>query len=91
MPAQPPLFMQFIPVLIIIGIFYFLLIKPQKTKQQEHQKMLDSLEKNQDVVTSGGVHGTLVKIDNDTVTLRVDDNVRLKVEKSSIAYKKRKD
>ncbi|MCK4852438.1 MAG: preprotein translocase subunit YajC, partial [Candidatus Omnitrophica bacterium] len=52
--------------------------------QQEHKKMLEGLKKNDDIVTSGGIYGTIVNIQNDVVTLRVDDNTRIKVQKSSI-------
>ena len=74
---------------IIFGIFYFLLIRPQKTKEKEHQKMLDSLTKNDAVVTSAGIHGTIVNVKDKTIILRVDDNVKIEVEKSCISYRKK--
>ena len=90
MANQPPFFIQFAPIFIIILIFYFLILKPQKQKQQDHQSMVDNLIKNDEVVTSGGIHGTVVKIDSDVLTLRVDDNVRIKIDKKSIAHVKKK-
>ncbi|MFH1665029.1 MAG: preprotein translocase subunit YajC [Candidatus Omnitrophota bacterium] len=77
------------PILVIFVIFYFLLIRPQKKQQQEHAKMLEALAKNDEVVTSGGVYGTIVNIQNDVVTLRVDENTRLKVQKSAITRLKK--
>ena len=88
-PAQQSPFMSLLPIAIIFIIFYFLLIRPQKKSQQEHAKMINELAKNDEVVTSGGIHGTIVNLQNDVVTLRVDDNTRIRVQKSSISRLKR--
>lgn len=82
--------MQLIPFALIFVIFYFLLIKPQRQKEKERQLMLGSLSKNDDVVTTGGIHGTVVNVKEKTVILRVDENVRLEVDKNCIAYKELK-
>ncbi|MCM8779804.1 MAG: preprotein translocase subunit YajC [Candidatus Omnitrophica bacterium] len=71
------------PALLFI-IIYFLIIKPQRQQQKEHQKMLGNLAKNDEVITSGGIHGTVVNIKDKTVIIRVDDNVRLELEKNCI-------
>ena len=78
-----------IPLIFIFVIFYFLLIRPQKSKEKEHQKMLASLNKIDEVVTSGGIHGTIVNVKDKTVILRIDDNVKLELEKNCIAYLKK--
>jgi preprotein translocase subunit YajC len=70
-------------------IFYFLLIRPQKAKEKEHQKMLAALDKNDEVVTTGGIHGTIVAVKDRTVTIRVDENVKIEIEKNCIAYVKK--
>ncbi len=88
MPQQN-IFTSLMPIALIFIVFYFLLIRPQKKAQSEHQKMLESLNKNDEVVTSGGIYGTIVNIQNDVVTLRVDENTRIKVQKSSIAKLKK--
>ena len=72
-------------MLVVFAIFYFLLIRPQKKQQKQHKEMLDSIKKNDEVVTSGGMFGTIVNIQNDVVTLRVDDNTRIKVQRSAIS------
>ncbi|MFA5356982.1 MAG: preprotein translocase subunit YajC [Candidatus Omnitrophota bacterium] len=77
------------PLILIFVIFYFLLIRPQKTKEKEHQKMLAALNKNDEVVTSSGIHGTVVNVKEKTVTLRIDDNVKIELEKSAVAYVKK--
>lgn len=87
--AQQSPFMSLLPILLIFVIFYFLLIRPQKKTQQEHAKMLAGLQKNDDVITSGGIHGTIVNIQDDVVTLRVDENVRIKIQKSAVARLKK--
>lgn len=77
--------LNFIPLIFIFLIFYFLIIKPQKKKQKEHQEMITSLKKNDEVVTSGGLYGTIVNIKEKSFVLRVDENTRVEVEKNSIA------
>ncbi len=77
------------PILLIFVIFYFMVIRPQKNKEKEHQGMLSKLNKNDDVVTSSGIHGTIVNVKDKTVTLRVDENVKIEVERNCIAYIKK--
>ncbi|MDD5130809.1 MAG: preprotein translocase subunit YajC [Candidatus Omnitrophica bacterium] len=86
--AVSPL-VQFIPLALIFIIFYFFLIRPQKLKDKEHQKMLAGIDKNDEVVTSGGIHGTVVNVKEKTLSLRIDDNVKMEIEKSSVAYIKK--
>ncbi|MBU0744579.1 MAG: preprotein translocase subunit YajC [Gammaproteobacteria bacterium] len=71
--------------LIIFLVFYFLLIKPQQKKQKEHQKIISQLKKNDEVITSGGIHGTVINVKDNTVVLRVDDNVKIEFQKAAIA------
>lgn len=87
-PAAVNPLVNFFPLIFIFIIFYFLLIKPQKAKEKEHQKMLANLAKNDEVVTSGGIHGTIVNVKDKTVILRIDENVKIEIEKNCIAYKK---
>jgi preprotein translocase subunit YajC len=82
---QPQVMNQLFLMLMIFAIFYFLLIRPQKSKEKEHQKMLENLAKNNDVVTTGGIHGTIVNVKEKTVVLRIDENVKMEVEKSCIS------
>lgn len=83
--AVSPL-VSFMPLILIFVVFYFLLIRPQQKKQKEHELLLKSLAKNDEVVTNGGIHGTIINVKDTTVILRVDENVKLEVEKHSIAY-----
>ncbi|MCK9603831.1 MAG: preprotein translocase subunit YajC [Candidatus Omnitrophica bacterium] len=80
---------NFVPLILIFIVFYFLLIRPQKTKEKEHEKMLKSLDKNNEVVTASGIHGTIVNVKDKTVILRIDENVKIEIEKNCIAYLKK--
>lgn len=77
------------PLILIFVIFYFLLIRPQKAREKEHQKMLSSLNKNDEVVTTGGIHGVIVNVKDKTIIVRIDDNVKIELEKSCVAYVKK--
>lgn len=77
------------PIILIFVIFYFMLIRPQKNKEKEHQEMLNRLNKNDEVVTSSGIHGTIVNVKDKTVILRIDENVKIEIEKNCIAYVKK--
>ena len=83
-PAANPI-MNLFPLILIFVIFYFLLIRPQKKQEKEHQKLLKALDKNDQVVTSGGIHGTIVNVKDKTVTLRVDENVKIEIETNCIS------
>ncbi|MBI2094026.1 MAG: preprotein translocase subunit YajC [Candidatus Omnitrophica bacterium] len=74
-----------LPYAVIFFIFYMLVFRPKIKEQKEHQKMLQGLKKHDDVVTSGGLFGTIVNIKSDVVTLRIDENVRVEVERAAIA------
>lgn len=75
------------PLLLGVAFVYFFIIRPQKREQDEKQKLLASIKKNDRVITTGGMYGTIVNIKEDEVTLRVDDQAKVKVRfaKSSIA------
>ncbi len=85
--GQAPGFMGFLPLIIIFLIFYFLIIMPQRKQQKKHKEMVQNLQKNEEVVTVGGMHGIIVNIKEKTFVLRIDDNTRIEVDKSAISYK----
>jgi len=84
-PQQPSWFTSLVPLVLIFGIFYLLLIMPMRRKQKKHQELLSKLAKGDRVVTSGGIFGTVVSVEGDIVNLRVADNVKLQVARSAIA------
>jgi len=73
-----------IPYLLIFLIFYFLIIKPQRDKQRDHKQLLAALKKNDEVVTAGGIHGTVINVKETTVVIRIDDNVKMEVDREAI-------
>ena len=85
--AQGGGIMGFLPIIIMFVILYFLLIRPQQKKQKDMVKMRDDLQKNEKVVTSGGIIGTIYSIKGDVVVLKIDDSVKIEVTKNAIATK----
>jgi preprotein translocase subunit YajC len=75
------------PMIMMFMIFYFVLIRPQQKKQQEARKMVEELKEGDTVVTLSGIHGTIKKLKEDTVMLQIADNVRVKINRSSIGSK----
>jgi preprotein translocase subunit YajC len=78
-------FQQFIPLIFMFAIFYFLLIRPQKKKALEHKALLESIKRGDNVITAGGVHGKVFAVENDLVVLGVANNVNITISKSFIA------
>ncbi len=76
---------MFIPLILIMGIMYFFMIRPQNKKQKELQKKLDSLKKGDKVITIGGIHGTIVSTKEGTVVVKVDDNTKIEFNRAAIA------
>jgi preprotein translocase subunit YajC len=70
---------------LIIVVFYFLVIRPQNKKQKDAKKMLSSIRKGDRVVTIGGLHGVVESVKDEAVVLKVDDNVKLKFQKSAVS------
>ena len=71
-------------VVAIVGIIYFLIIRPQRKRQQSHDTLVQSLNLGVEVVTIGGTHGEVSRIKDDTVWIKVSNNVEIEVEKSAI-------
>ena len=69
---------------LIIGIFYFMILRPQQKRAKERAKMLEAVKKGDKIITASGVHGTVAGLDEKTVLLQVADNVKIKYERSAI-------
>ena len=89
-PPVSPL-MQFMPFILIFVIFYFVLIRPQKKRQQKMAAQLSALQTGDKVITAGGIHGLVTNVKERSVTLKVADNVKMEFEKPSIATVIKKD
>lgn len=83
--AAPNPILQFVPVIVIFAIFYFLLIAPMRKRQKALQSLVENLKKGDRVVTNGGLHGEVASVKDDIVVLGIADNVRVRVSKSAIA------
>jgi preprotein translocase subunit YajC len=73
------------PIALIFGVMYFLFIRPQSKKASDHQKMLNTLKRNDEVVTTGGIIGRVAEISDKLVTLEIAQGVRVRVERAQIA------
>jgi preprotein translocase subunit YajC len=74
----------FLPIIVMFVIFYFLLIRPQQIQQKKRREMLASLKKGDRVVSIGGIYGMIKEIKDDTVVLRIADNVNIKIARAGI-------
>lgn len=82
--AAPPGWVQFLPIVGMIAIFWFLLFRPQMKRHKEHQAKIASVKKNDKVVTAGGIIGKVTKVDDDYAELEIAQGTRVKVVKSTI-------
>ena len=79
--------MQFIPLIALFAIFYFLIIRPQQKAQKEHAAMLESLKKGDRIVTSGGLIAEVVKPEEDFIKIKLNDDTIVKLERSFVSKK----
>jgi preprotein translocase subunit YajC len=82
--GAPPGWVQFLPIIGMVLIFWFLIIRPQMKRQKEHQTKVAALKKGDSVVTAGGLIGKVVKVDDTYVELDLGPNVRVKAIKQTI-------
>jgi preprotein translocase subunit YajC len=82
--ASNPLTSMLIPMLVIMVIFYFFMIRPQVKRQKELRTFRESLSKGDKVVTTGGIYGKIVEIKDNAVIIQIDDNVNIRVDKAAI-------
>ena len=84
-PGGASALMQFAPLILMFGAMYFLLIAPQRKKQKEHEKMMSALQPGDDIITTGGVHGTILNVKDDRYVVRVgDNNQKLEIAKGFV-------
>lgn len=83
--AAPDPVMQFLPLVVLGVLFYFLLIRPQMKRTKEHREMISKLAKGDEVVTSGGLAGRVTEMGDHYLSLEVADNVTVKVQRSAVS------
>ncbi len=76
--------MGLLPIVAMVGIFYFLIIRPQQKQSKKMKEMRESMQKGNNVVTSGGIHGVITNLKGDIVTVRVADSVKIDVDRSAL-------
>ena len=76
--------MGLIPILLMAAIFYFLIIRPQQKQSKKIAAMRDAMQRGNNVVTSGGIHGVITNIKGDIVTIRIDDSVKIDVDRTAL-------
>lgn len=76
--------MGFVPLIVIFILFYFLLIRPQMKRAKEQRKMVESLAKNDEIVTSGGLLGKIIDVEEGFITVEIAEGVRVKMQKNAV-------
>jgi preprotein translocase subunit YajC len=85
------MFAALMPLILIFVIFYFLLIAPQRKKEKIHREMINNLKKGDRIITSGGIYGSIVKLKKNYVEIEVDDNTKLRIQRSCISQLRREE
>lgn len=83
--SQPSPLFSLIPFILMLVVFYFLLILPAQRRQRKTNEMLGNLKSGDKVITNGGIYGTVVGLEGDTLQLRIADQVRIKIARSAVA------
>lgn len=83
--AEPSPLAGMLPIVLMVVLFYFLLVRPQQKKINEHKKMVEALRRGDKVLTNGGLYGTVHKVEDDVLVLEIAPEVRVKLEKNSVA------
>ncbi len=81
----PPALVSFLPLVLVFGVFYFLLIRPQQQKAKDHEAVLEALKRNDEVVTGGGLFGKVVAINESVVTVELAPKVQVRVSRPTIS------
>jgi len=71
---------------VIFAIFYFILIRPQQKKMKEHKKMVDDLKRGDEIITGGGIYGTVEGVTPDTLTVKIAEGTKVKITRGSVAH-----
>jgi preprotein translocase subunit YajC len=82
--GAPPAWAQYAPLLFIGIIFYFLLIRPQQKQRKEHLSLITALKTGDKIVTSSGIHGIITNVKDRTFLIKIAENVKIEIDKSSI-------
>jgi preprotein translocase subunit YajC len=88
-PARPQggvgMFTALLPFLLVFVIFYLLIVMPQRKRQKKHQTMVEQLKPGDRIITSGGIHGTVMGVQPDRIELKIAANVKIDITKTAVA------
>lgn len=82
--SSPPAWVQLLPLIILFVLMYFVLLRPQMKRQKEHEKLISAVKTGDRVVAAGGIYGTVTNIKDQLVVLKIADNVKIEVQRSTI-------
>ena len=74
-----------LPFVLMFGVLYFLILRPQIKKQKSQQKMIDELKKGDEIVTSGGIHGVITNLKDDVISVKIAENVKVELTRSAVS------
>lgn len=89
--GEPNPIASLLPFVLMFLVLYLLILRPQMRKQRNQQRMIDELEKNDEIVTSGGIHGTILNIKDDILVVKIADNVKIEVSRAAVSRVKNKE
>ena len=82
--GQNSMLTMLLPILLLFLIFYFFIIRPQRKRESQRKAMIEAVRKNDKIITAGGVHGTVLQVDEKSVLVEVHTNVKIRFEKSAL-------
>lgn len=88
-PTNP--FFSLLPFVLMFVVLWLLILRPQQKRQKAHQRMIDELDKGDEIVTSGGIHGSIVSLKDDIVVVKIAENVKVELSRSAVARVKNKE
>ncbi len=80
--------MSIAPLIVLFVIFYFLLIRPQQKKAKAHKEMLTQVAQGDNIITTGGIHARVTAVSDETLTIEISNNVRVKISKTAVSVRK---
>ncbi len=83
--GQGSLFTALIPFILVFVIFYLLIIMPQRKRQKRHQEMVQQLQPGEKIITTGGIHGTVMGVQQDKIEVKIASNVKIDISKNAVA------
>jgi preprotein translocase subunit YajC len=83
--------LSLLPIVLMFVVLWLLILRPQQKRQKAHQRMVDELQKGDEIVTNGGIHGSVVNLKDDVVVVKIAENVKVELSRSAVARVKNKE